>query len=98
MTVGVKGTLSISVEVPRSLKSMYNVTDMYNFRVDHLVLDNQSVYSSPEKAISPIVHIPQLLVDLGVGLRPHELFYFLDLLYRLLELNCDENILDRVHI
>lgn len=43
---------------------LYNVTRMYVFRGDHVVLDKQLVCSSLEKAVSPTLSIPQLLVGL----------------------------------
>lgn len=43
---------------------------MYVFRVDHLILDNQLMCSSPVKTISSTFSIPWLPVVLGVMARP----------------------------
>lgn len=40
--------------------SLYNVTCMYVFRIDHLILHSQLVYSSPGKIILSILSISEL--------------------------------------
>ena len=46
---------------------------MYIFTTEHFVLDNQLVCSSLDKTISPILGIPQLLLDRCKMLNHHEL-------------------------
>ena len=55
-----------------NLFRLCNVTGMYVFRPDHVVLDNRSVCSSLGKTISPSLGIRWLPVVLCVGLRHSE--------------------------
>lgn len=41
-----------------NLFNMYNVTHMYDFRADHLALDNRLVCFSLEEVILPTLSIP----------------------------------------
>lgn len=62
------------IHIPKNyLFNLYNVTTMYIFRADHLVLDNQLIYSSLEKTIPHTLINDQLLLVLCVELRPHGL-------------------------
>jgi hypothetical protein len=53
-----------------NLIRLYNVTCIDNFRADHLVSDNQLMYSPLGKAISPTLGISSWPVVLCVELRP----------------------------
>lgn len=56
-----------------NLPNLFNVT--YDFKTDHLILDNQLGGSSLEKITPPISSIPKLLVVLYLQLGPHEISY-----------------------
>lgn len=53
--------------------SVYKKLLAHVFKIDHLVLDNQLVYFSLEKTISPTLSILQLPIFLCIMLRPHGL-------------------------
>lgn len=53
-----------------------NVTCMYVFKADRLVLDNQLLCSSLRRAF-PAFSISLLPIVLCLGLRTHEIFYIL---------------------
>lgn len=68
-------SICIYMSIPQySLSNAYNVTCIYVFRADHLVLDNQWVCSFLGRA-TPFIHIfPRWPVVLCVGLRPLSFF------------------------
>lgn len=62
------------IHIKYNFLSMYSITYMYVSKADDSVLDNQLVFPSLEKTISPTFSTLKLLLILHVGLRVPELF------------------------
>ena len=52
-----------------NLVSLCNVIYTHSFKTNQLVMDNQLLFSSLEKTISPSLSIPYMYAVLSIGLR-----------------------------